>query len=1078
MSTPFADQADRNRIRTAHTNTLFVEAGAGTGKTTALVARVVDMVATAHLTSIDGLAAITFTENAAAELRSRIREGLEDGARGAHRGAAYDDAQRARCRSALDHLDDAVIATLHGWATRILGEAPLEAGLPPTFTIATAAGGHDLVAEDWQDALSDLLADETLQRHVVAGLTLGLSLDKLREVATALSQSWDRLVTRPLRARPMPRVDASSITGHLRRAVQDAPAWPAGDRLTDFLQEWIVPLLDALEHAREEADVLDLLTEKVLKNVGNKAAWTAAGLDKGRVIDALTRAEDERLALLGAVGAAVTETLAARLQDWVLEQSTRRRTEGALDYHDLLVHARDLLRAERSVREKLHAAWPVLMIDEFQDTDPLQIEIACLIAGDCGAAPPTHWSQIPIPDGRLFFVGDAKQSIYRFRRADVATFAAVGDEHDSGRSGLTVNFRSVPGVLAAANHAFDELIGSDPGAGMPYSRLHPARAAVVADQPPVLLLGGPHPGAGAATLRQQETEHIADVIVRAKAEGWLVGDGRPATFSDVAVLLPTRTTLPALQRALDARGVPYRIESRSLVWSTEAVRNLVTLLQAIDSPADEVALLAALRQPGLACSDVDLLEWRAAGGRWSLFARTPDELTTEHPVASALQLLRGWHERRWWIPVNHLVDEVVRELRLVELTASQPRPRDHWRRLRFVVDQARAWCDAGGAGLSGFVAWAVQQTESDADLLETVVPEADDDAVRILTVHGSKGLEFPITVVAGLSSSGRRTDSVLWADTGPLVRFKADVLEMAGWPDATTTEDAERAREATRLLYVALTRAMDHLVIGCYYRPPKTKSSKTSAAQRLWELLSPAGLVRTEAAPPPSATDPLLEPVTTWSIPDRDAFSRDRAQLLADLAARVATSPTALARERASSDESTVPVDVPLTAPQRSRGSTRRGGRGAAIGTAVHRVLELATLPTPAEEELQALALAACLAQGIPDLVTDVAGRVRTALASDVAQHLTPESSWREVYLVVDDGTRYVEGYIDLLAETDDGRLVVVDWKTDRAVTAAEMAAKRELYRPQLSAYADAVERVLGRRPETHLVFARPTSEE
>lgn len=566
--------------------------------------------------------------------------------------------------------------------------------------------------------------------------------------------------------------------------------------------------------------------------------------------------------------------------------------------------------------------------------------------------------------------------------------------------------------------------------------------------------------------------------MRAKAEGWLVGDGRPATFSDVAVLLPTRTTLPALQRALDARGVPYRIESRSLVWSTEAVRNLVTLLQAIDSPADEVALLAALRQPGLACSDVDLLQWRAAGGRWSLFAPTPEDLTAEHPVASALRLLKGWHERRWWVPVNHLVDEVVRELRLVELTASQPRPRDHWRRLRFVVDQARAWCDGGGSGLSGFVAWAVQQTESDADLLETVVPEADDDAVRILTVHGSKGLEFPITVVAGLSSSGGRTDAVLWTNGGPLVRLKAHVLEMAGWPDASTTEDAERAREATRLLYVALTRAMDHLVIGCYYKPPKTNSGRASAAQRLWELLSPAGLVRTEAAPPASMTNLPVEPVTAWPIPDRDVFARDRAQLLAALGTRVATSPTALARERAGSDGSTVPPHVASTASRRPPAFARHGGRGAAIGTAVHRVLELATLPSPSEDELQALAHAACEAQGIPDLVSDVVGRVRTALASEVAQHLSSGSSWREVYLVVDDGARFVEGYIDLLAETDDGRLVLVDWKTDRAVTAAEIAAKREQYRPQLSAYADAVNRVLGRRPETHLVFTRPTPAE
>ena len=218
--------------------------------------------------------------------------------------------------------------------------------------------------------------------------------------------------------------------------------------------------------------------------------------------------------------------------------------------------------------------------------------------------------------------------------------------------------------------------------------------------------------------------------------------------------------------------------------------------------------MAALRHHGLACSDVDLADWAAAGGRWSYLApHLPDGDPADHPVAAGMAALATWHDLRWWLPVNQLVDRIVRELRLVELTAELRRPRDHWRRLRFVVDQARAFCDAGGSGLSEFVAWAVDQIESEADVLETVVPEPDDDAVRILTVHGSKGLEFPVTILAGLGVAPRSGAEVLWGGQRPEVRLKPASLETEGYAAQQADEKALDQAESVRLLYVAMTRA-------------------------------------------------------------------------------------------------------------------------------------------------------------------------------------------------------------------------------------------------------------------------------
>src|SRR5581483_7589574 len=198
----------------------------------------------------------------------------------------------------------------------------------------------------------------------------------------------------------------------------------------------------------------------------------------------------------------------------------------------------------------------------------------------------------------------------------------------------------------------------------------------------------------------------------------------------------------------------------------------------------------------------------------------PDPAPDGHPVAQAMAALAAYHAIRDELAVNELVERIIRERRLVELTFVQRRPRDHWRRLRFVLDQARAFVEAGGSSLAAFVAWARLQADEQATVIETPAPEPDDDAVRILTIHGSKGLEFPIVVLAGLSSAGR--------DVGPWVLYGDDRPEVAVGPvdgrfttpgfDALAARQGNADRyEGHRLLYVAATRARDHLVVGLHH---------------------------------------------------------------------------------------------------------------------------------------------------------------------------------------------------------------------------------------------------------------------
>ena len=690
------DQAARDRIVGAHDANLFVDAGAGSGKTKQLVDRVVSMVTCGYLRSVSGLAAITFTENAATELRTRIREALETGSSEAGSSENSKAAQeQARCARALTELDDAAITTLHGFAARLLTDAPLEAGLPPGFRVQDAIRAS-IDRDAWRRGLlDDWYANEALADVWRVGLTLDLNPASLKEVMVSFDGNWDRLAGRPLATQPMPALDAEAMLKPLGQLIDYAGGQgPGADRLTERIDGVLTPLLREASAETDPLQVLAVLRSAPLKDAGVAQAWKKAGLDKATACAFLGEARAAVDAQLTACRAAVTSTLAERLREAVLGHAAARRDRGELWFHDLLVYAVRLLRNDNEIRAAVHERWPVICVDEFQDTDPLQVELVHLIAGlDEGS-----WADTAIDGGRLFFVGDPKQSIYRFRRAEVGLFAQVRDRYDDGRLTLVQNFRSRPGVLQVINELFGRLLGDDAAIG--YDPLHAARQAVAGDPgPDVLLLGGPS-AQRISEIREAEADQVASTLARAHGS-WLAGGtpetSRPASFGDMAILVPTRTSLGQLEDALDHHAVPYRIMSRSLIWESDTVRDLITVLSAIDDPADPVALVAALRHPMFGCSDDDLVAWKQAGGTWR-YDTSATRDAAESTVAGAMAALRRYHDLRWWLPVNVLLERIIRERRAVELTAAHRRPRDHWRRLRFLTDQARMFLDDGGAG--------------------------------------------------------------------------------------------------------------------------------------------------------------------------------------------------------------------------------------------------------------------------------------------------------------------------------------------------------------------------------------------
>ncbi|HUQ40640.1 MAG TPA: UvrD-helicase domain-containing protein, partial [Acidimicrobiales bacterium] len=1019
-------------------------------KTTALVGRIVALVAGGA--QMRRIAAITFTEAAAAELRDKVRAELEKAA-----GAGI------VAPEAVAEVDEAAVSTLHAFAQRILAEHPLEAGLPPAFEVLDEIQSGLAFEERWGRFLDELLDDPTMGPVVLRGLATDLRLEQLQQVALAFHDHWDRLEDLDLGAPPLAPVDVAPIVAALRAAHAMAGACTGDDDLLLAHIEGFAERADRLERAGSELEALHLMATagKFAFGKGRATNWTAVGIE--RVKELCTACDGARDAVLTEVRRTVLAHLLVAVQRFTLAAADERRAQGRLEFQDLLVLSRRLLRADHAVRRTLRDRFSHLLIDEFQDTDPIQIELALLLAADDDETAVADWRDATIEAGRLFFVGDAKQSIYRFRRADITRFMEV--EALVGNSvALTQNFRSVPGLLAWVNHVFTETMGEGlPGVQARYQPLVAERPPLD-DAPPVVLLGRAHPKSTLiGDVREVEAGEVAGAIRRIRAEGWTVTDDqaeggtRPARFSDIAILLPTRTSLPQLEHALEDEEIAYRVQSSSLVWGTQEVRDLLAVLAAVDDPTNEVALVAALRAPAFACGDDELLEYKQHRGQWSIRGACPDELPPDHPVCAAIDVLRRLHDRRWWLGVSGMVDEAARQLAFFELAFAHHRPRDYWRRLRFVIDQARAF-EEGGAQvtLRDFVSWAEQQGADDARAKESVLPEADDDAVRIFTVHGAKGLEFPICVLSGLNRAKYvdRGVVVLWDDGGrPEVRMGAK-FSTAGFDAVKGWEKGMSAAEQQRLLYVATTRARDHMVVSVHHKEGDESAAAhflalSEPAPELWRTLEPELTLR--------ATEEVFPPVASGG--ERVAREHWRQAREAALAAG-RRAPVVSATELAKADDDAPTPDPSVDDPT---APWRRGRAGTAIGRAVHAVLQVVDLGTG--DGLAELARAQAAAEGIDDEVELVERLARTALESDVVKEAVQGRHWREMYVAapLDIGgtSMVVEGYIDLLYETADG-LVVVDWKTDATSGPASVEALRDRYQGQVWAYGRVIAAALG----------------
>lgn len=1082
-----------------HTS-FFLEAGAGTGKTRILIDRTVEIIRTGEA-ELQQIVIITFTEKAATELRSRLRERLHDEL------FTGNITERTRCKDAIASLASAHIDTIHAFSSSLLREFPIDTGIDPGFEQLDAMASEIDFQKQWENWIWNIKDNQLLA--IEQCLRLGLSLSTVRTIASILDSNRDLSPS----TISIHSNDLNEFLEMLIKILENAEILSKSclQRTDDCLKKYqeLTDICSAVVEINESTDnsenasiitaLINSLSFRFRRNYGSRNNWqTPQDLEKMRN---LLRSADKYLSQFQSKQNQISlHQLAKELAKFVKSAASSRQRRGKLNFDDLLIEAQRLILENRSVRKILQTRYRFILVDEFQDTDPLQAELIFLLASD-GSLMETslpNWQDVTLVKGKLFLVGDPKQSIYRFRRADIDTYLAAKQIFNRQPPGnaqiktISQNFRSVPAIVSWVNHTFNQAFEPDldfPGAQPEYRPIHPYRNKSYT--PGVFLL---YSTTGVwdiklPQLRNEEANAIARLVTNiVDNQKWKIlgklDKERPISFRDICILVESRTAIEAYTRELIRHNVPHIVDGGRDLFRRQEVRELLSILRCIDDPSDEPALIAALKSTAFSCSDSDLLEFQTSGQNFNILsAKFPKTI-----VGNAMSTLFSLYNQKHRISLPLLIDKIVREQFLLEPLLATKSERQHAMNLKRIVERAIQFSENESNNLRPFVRWLNQQQVDSHSQTDFHLTETDDDVVKLMTIHGAKGLEFPVVILAKLSggTSADRSQSVV-DRTRSVIDFavgnRMNRFETAGFLKAAVREKSYSKAEAARLMYVACTRACELLIVSVYKSESRPGMFQHLPGLPSWKEVVDDGLRKTQSGALVILDESL--PKHTITQDKCSAFPED---ILSQWEMRKATIRSKLRRgplytspsEINSTDPRLTALLTPLNDPSSieedsvyMENQSINGDKPQSIienyntksmalrrGILVHEVLCRCELSDPDSAILLTKQLT--VKHDMPEILDDITNHVLKIInSSSINRVLNSKNVLREVPLTWYNSNKdkYVEGFLDLAFEEKDG-WVLVDYKTDFLVSQQPLAVKTLLsrYHSQLLEYRNAAQ--------------------
>lgn len=885
------DEEARDKIANDLDHTYLVEAGAGTGKTREMVNRIIKIISTGRA-KLSQIVAITFTEKAAQELKTRIKEKLEDCAQGAleatekannkfqeaqthivnpehqpkiteqqfeEAALAFENAakQHDLLHQAVMDMDHAEITTIHGFCSGLLRERPLEAKVDIGFDVANQAWANRLFEQAWEEWIGEQLqqASPFFLELLRAGMndeqlhSLAKRLATHRELVENFVPQYEPVLLPEMRQWLQEEIDYFAISLSSCKKQEDR----GYQQLTTLIQDWRY----WLSQSDAELNRRLLYEIKINTKAGDKTNWSPS--------DSITKIK-ERLtqikARLEAISAAVQHNLMqqciAWLKDFLEHYRNIKRQKKILDFEDLLNYTRNLLTENLAVRGEFQQQYQFLLVDEFQDTDPLQAEILFFLAEETPIA--QHWKDVKLKPGKLFVVGDPKQAIYRFRRADIEIYQEVKGLVGQNLK-IVKNFRSHPEIIAWVNHCFSQLIQKT-GAYQPeYIPLYAARdeLASIRATPPQNQTQAQEPMATqemaetnpspdtkqapraavhfirihdtsladeedentAAMLNKQESHSIAQTIQEIMKPQWMIkdrqhDDPRPIQYSDIAILVRHFDYVQELEQALAYYQIPYQVIGGKSYYNRIEVHSIIALLQALLEPYNAVAVLAALRSPIFTVSDQDILAYHEKFQTLDYRQWNGDESEDTKYIRQVAKVMNELHGQLGQLNGPDFLDLIFEKTGMLSLFLAMSQGEQKVANLLKIQQLSYHITKLGLEDFRRFIQYLIELRQKEEDESESTLSEDSTKNVRIITIHSSKGLEFPVVFLADMAYCSHQRAAIIMDRERRVLELSLQgkvQLKTKGYAAAMELEKDKMLAEEKRLIYVAATRARDYLFL-------------------------------------------------------------------------------------------------------------------------------------------------------------------------------------------------------------------------------------------------------------------------
>ncbi|MDP8237483.1 MAG: UvrD-helicase domain-containing protein [Candidatus Hatepunaea meridiana] len=1112
MNTIPRDNLQREKVRSEWLkHSLTVEAGAGTGKTSLLIDRLIALI---KLSEITRLVAITFTEKAAAELNDRLRRELE------RKIISGDRSDKDKYVRALDDIDRAHISTIHAFASSIIRERPFEIGLEPDFEHFEEDEDNDLLLQVLSDKLS--APNPERDQNISLFLTLGGYFSQLTGLLKKLNDERELL---PFFEAATPISDpADWFQKYKAKAIDladtaDLYCSEADDKGKIQIEALVARMPTADNVSDDEAWRWLVEIANLSHSKGNQKNWLKADYCRQQKAN-IKELKEDALDFLDRAKTAILEKLIVWLSEIIFRVEEIKLGNSRLTFQDQLIIANRLLQ-QSDVLGYFQQSIESLLIDEFQDTDPLQVEIAMRLAS---AKPDViAVADIQPGTGRICLVGDPKQSIYRFRRADHRIYHQATEQVQRFGNKVIVsqNFRSSPSIIKFVNDFFTPLWLTEARDGSKYEPLIPDPDRIDPEPaPPVAIIHRPADDAAPFDKIEQARHKEADIIARIinlsvfsnhcqgavpdsntpgyavnhggltagkhpEVSGWTLNstfqgkwqvmrrksDGgfqsEPVKYGDIAILFPRMTNIDIYADALADAGIPYNIEKGKGFYLRQIVRDLYNCLATIDNPADKLVVIGALRSSFFGLSDTELVEWkRLSNDRMDY--REKVELLPES-ISNVLEILNRLHSDHRMLPVDRILKLLLEMTSIIPALMSDKHTLIDVGAIENVMEIARKYEAGSQGGLRGFCRLLWGKIEDGGK--EEVVPQVGQvDYVRLMTIHAAKGLEFPMVILANLSEGKVHKETLIPDRINKqievIIGSKNNSFKTNGYDEACADEEDAKHSEHLRLLYVAMTRARDHLVIPCIYAKEPTGYNKW-----LYDWIYNSSIdTRCQGAVPDSLSFRLIAdtdlPLITVKTP-REQYSSTDVQSVWKTCTDLQNRRNARLKEI---KQQLPKIHIPSGIEAVSIGESQTeavfidtNSDAALLGRALHRYMAL-TKPVTAIDN------------SLADYIADTEGisgneliqLITSCLEGELwREAITGVRLWREAPVTLKSPEGMMRGIVDIIWEDTAGDIHIGDWKSGGALN--------KEYKSQLMDYAQAIRKATDKKVKSANLYLAKT---